>query len=69
VVLTGGGQRGWRDMVRTREAPGSLTCGPRPTAGERGRGEARGPWAGPEKKEVWAEPKGRGTFFIYSNEF
>jgi hypothetical protein len=23
----------------------------------------------PGKKEVWAEPKGRGTFFIYSNEF
>jgi hypothetical protein len=36
---------------------------------EREREEARGAWAGPEKKEAWAEPEGTGSFFISSNEF
>jgi hypothetical protein len=47
----------------------SLTHVPRLAAAGRGRGEARGAWAGLEKKEAWAEPEGTGTFLIYSNEF
>jgi hypothetical protein len=61
--------RGRHGMVRTGEASGSLMRGPWPTARERGRGEARGAWASPEKKEVWAEGEGKGTILIYSNEF
>jgi hypothetical protein len=38
LVTTDGGQGGWRGMVRTGEAPVSLTHGPWPAVGGRGRG-------------------------------
>jgi hypothetical protein len=42
-LRSGGGQRRRRGMVRTGEAPWSLTHGPRPAVGRRGRVEAQGP--------------------------
>jgi hypothetical protein len=62
LAPTSGGQRERHDMVRTREAPGSLTCGPWPTVGGRERGEARGAWAGPEKKRHGPSPKEQEHF-------
>jgi hypothetical protein len=49
-LWSGGRQRGRRGMVRTGEAPWSLTRGPRPAAGGRGRGEVQGHVGWPGKK-------------------
>jgi hypothetical protein len=70
LVLTGGGQC----ERRVRAAWHGLHGGGTGVSDEwapvgSGRGEAWGAWAGLEKKEMWAEAEGTGTFLIYSNEF
>jgi hypothetical protein len=58
-----GGQRGRRGTVETGERRGPLTRGSQPTVG--GRGEQRGVWAGPGKKEMCRARRNRKIFDLF----
>jgi hypothetical protein len=68
LVLTDEGQRGWRGMVRTGEAPGSLTRGPQLTTVRRER-RGTGRMSQPRKERGVGRARRNKNIFIYSNEF
>jgi hypothetical protein len=60
---SGGGQRGRRGTVGTGERRGPLARGSQPTVG--GRGEQRGMWAGPGKREMCRARRNRKIFDLF----
>jgi hypothetical protein len=61
----GHGTHGRHGTVRTGERRGPLTFGPWPAAGERGRGEQRGMWAGPGEREMGRARRNRKIFDLF----